>query len=345
MKKIFYYGKQIIIFIACTVVFTSTVLSSLTKRSAPSPGSFLSENAVEINILPVSNDGENITYGQLYSLFEAEEELTVIKPYKGKYLTGIQIFSNNDDFSIEPYVKSGESSMFNAAECLLFLEEEYRDFGVADENDSSLFLLNGKQHGTKGFFSTDTIYDYSFVSNLYSFKDNKNAVNNESFYVDCGSRTAAFVSEINRLFTENTSRYEVRSRVNAPEGSAAVEIEDIIIYISVVLMIIIVCFGSAVYIRIMIGKRSKEIFCKFLCGAELSVIQKEFLCEFAGIAAAGSIIGAAAAFVLKLLQSIINPVCVAISAVIVPVLIFCICVSVQKRSFPKENELQGRTRE
>lgn len=348
MKNILHYSKQIVVFIACTVVFAAVVLSAFFREDTPSPTSFLSENAVLIDIFFNSDDNtENITYAQLYSLFEEQPELTVIKPYNGGYFTGMQIFSNNPNFSIPHY--ASENDIFNKSSSLLLLEESIEDYTVTDINGKSLFMLNGKEHEAAGFYKSNSVYDYSFVSNLYSFYKNNNTVNCEQFYIDCGTATTDFSKKIDRLFSQGDSKYNVSVRRNI--GSKALfhgDFENAVIFASVILVIIIVCFGATVYIKIMIGKRSKEIFCKFLCGAELSIIRREFINEFAIIALIGSVTGTLMSIFLNFFSFhivMIKISCIIASAIIVPVLIFIICLLVQRLIFPMENELQRRIRE
>ena len=347
MKNILNFGKQIIIFTACAVVFTAAVFSALFKEGTPSPDAFLSENAVCVDIfLNTPESEEKVVYSELYSLFEAQPQLTVIKPYRGRYLTGLQIYSTDPDFSLARYVNNND--IFNMPDNLLFMEQSARSFSVTDGADS-VIMLNGAGHKVEGTYASSNIYDYAFVSNLYSFCENSNFVNNETLFIDCGAATFSFAEELSRLFTQKNENYRVSLIAGTvPSSSGGMTAENIIIFVSVIFMIIIICFGVAVYVRIMIGKRMKEIFCKFLCGAELSVIKGEFLREFLLIALTGSAVGAVICIPLYLfaynLVTITVP-CTAAAAVVIPVLIFLICLYVQKSSFPAENDLQRRTRQ
>ena len=348
MKSILNFGKQIIIFTAFAVVFTAAVFSALFRDGTPSPDTFLTENAVCVDIfLDRPEAMERVTYSELYSLFEAQPELTVIKPYRGRYLVGIQIYSTDPDFSLARYVKNND--IFNMSDSILFIEQSARSFAVTDSTDDSVVMLNGAEHKVEGTYTSSNIYDYAFVSNLYSFCENNNFVNNETLFIDCGAATFSFAEELSRLFTQKNEDYRVSLiTVTEPSPTGEMTTENIIIFVSVILMIIIICFGVAVYVRIMLGKRMKEIFCKFLCGAELSVIRREFLREFMLIALTGSAAGAVICILLYLfafdLVTIAIP-CAAAAAVVIPVLIFFICLFVQKSSFPAENDLQRRTRQ
>lgn len=348
MKNILNFGKQIIIFTACAVVFTAAVFSALFREGAPSPDVFLSEKAVCVDIfLDKPEVEEMVTYSELYSLFEAQPQLTVIKPYRGRYLIGIQIYSTDPDFSLARYVKNND--IFNMQDCLLLMEENTQSFAVTDSTGDSVVMLNSAEYKVEGTYTSSNIYDYAFVSNLYSFCENNNFVNNETLFIDCGEETYSFAEELSRLFTQKSEDYRVSLiTVTSPSSSGEMTAENIIIFVSVIFMIIIICFGVAVYVRIMIGKRMKEIFCKFLCGAELPVIRREFLREFALIALTGSAAGAIICILLYLfafdLVTIAIP-CVAAAAVVIPVLIFLICLYVQKSSFPAENDLQRRIRQ
>lgn len=348
MKSIFYFGKQIIIFIACAVVFTAAVFSALFREGTPSPDVFLSENALCVDIfLDNPEAGEMVAYSELYSLFEAQPQLTVIKPYSGRYLIGIQIYSTDPGFSLARYVNNND--IFNMPDSLLFMERSARSFAVTDSTGGDVVMLNGARHKVEGTYASSNIYDFAFVSNLYSFCENNNPVNNETLFIDCGEATFSFAEELSRLFTQKNENYRVSLITGAePSSSGGMTAENIIIFVSVIFMVIIICFGVAVYVRIMIGKRMKEIFCKFLCGAELSVIRREFLREFALIALTGSAVGAVICILLYLfaynLVTVAVP-CIAVAAVFIPVLIFLICLYIQNSSFPAENDLQRRTRQ
>lgn len=348
MKNILNFGKQIIIFTACAVVFTAAVFSALFREGTPSPDVFLSENAVCVDIfLDKPEVEERVTYSELYSLFEAHPQLTVIKPYRGRYLIGIQIYSTDPDFSLARYVKNND--IFNMHDSLLFMEQSALSFAVTGSNGDSFLMLNGTEHNVEGTYSSNNVYDYAFVSNLYSFCENNNFVNNETLFIDCGEETYSFAKELSRLFTQKNEDYIISLKTGIETSSSGeMTAENIIIFVSVIFMIIIICFGVAVYVRIMIGKRMKEIFCKFLCGAELSVIRREFLREFALIALTGSVAGAVISILLYLFASDFVTVaipCVAAAAAVIPALIFLICLYVQKSSFPAENDLQRRTRQ
>ena len=348
MKNILNFGKQIIIFTAFAVVFTAAVFSALFREGTPSPDDFLTENAVCVDIFLDNHEvEERVTYSELYSLFEAQPQLTVIKPYRGRYLIGIQIYSTDPDFSLTRYVKNND--IFNMSDSLLYMEQSAGSFALTDSTGDSVLMLNGTKHKVEGSYTSNNVYDYAFVSNLYSFCENNNFVNNETLFIDCGAATFSFAEELSRLFTQENEEYRVSLITGTePSSSGGMTAENIIIFVSVFFMIIIICFGVAVYVRIMIGKRMKEIFCKFLCGAELSVIRREFLREFVLIALIGSAAGAVICLLLDLfaynLVTVTIP-CAAAAAVVIPVLIFLICLYVQKSSFPAENDLQRRTRQ
>lgn len=348
MKNIINFGKQIIFFTAFAVVFIAAVFSALFREGTPSPDDFLTENAVCVDIfLDRPEVEERVTYSELYSLFESQPQLTVIKPYRGRYLVGIQIYSTDPNFSLTRYVKNND--IYHTPDNLLFMEQSSRSFAVTDSNSESVLMLNGVEHKVEGAYSSSNIYDYAFVSNLYSFCENNNFVNNETLFIDCGAATLSFAEELSRLFTQKNEEYRV-SLITGTESSSSGEMtpENIIIFVSVIFMIIIICFGVAVYVRIMIGKRMKEIFCKFLCGAELSVIKGEFLREFLLITLTGSAVGAVICILLYLFAYnfvTITVPCAAASALFIPAMIFLICLYVQKSSFPAENDLQRRTRQ
>ena len=346
MKSIFHYGKQIIIFTACAVVFAAAVFSALFREGTPSPDSFLSENAVCVDIFLSRTDvGEKVTYAELYSMFEARSELTVIKPFRSIYLAGIQIYSTDPDFFVSRY--TDDKDIFGAHDNILLLDKDYSSFAVS-KGAEDVVMLNSAEYKVDGYYMGRSAEDNAFVSNLYSFCGNNDFVDQETLFIDCGEATFSFAEELSWLFTRKNENYRVSIITDKPSEAAEMRAENVIIIVSVIFMIIIICFGSAVYVRIMTDKRMKEIFCKFLCGAELSVIRREFLREFAVIAVIGSAAGAVICLLLDLFASDLVTVtvpCTAAAAVIIPVLIFLICLYVRKSSFPTENDLHRRTRQ
>ncbi len=350
MKNILHYGKQVIIFIACAVAFSASVFSVFIKDGAPSSLSLLSKDAYYIRVIYNSSDdsesnSEKVKYSSLYSLFESQPDLTVIKPYKGSYFTGLQIYSTDSDFSLKKY--TDDNTMFSKSENLMIYERDIQNYLTVNDSGEAFLILNGEEHLAKGFYTSGSIYDYAFISNLYSFNQSDRFIAAELFYVDCGNSTDEFVKKVESLFSSNGNyQISVRSAAAYDESNATAsfDAESAIIVICAVFMIIIICFGSVIYIKIMLGKRSKEIFCKYLCGAELPVIQGEFIKEFIAIAAIGSAAGIVLSLIFKLWITIKLP-CLIISAVLIPILIFLICFAAQKTAFPKENELQRRIRE
>ena len=342
MKSILNFGKQIIIFTACAVVFAAAVFSALFREGTPSPDIFLSENAICVDIfLNRTEVGEKVTYSELYSLFEACPELTVIKPFHSIYLAGIQIYSSDPDFSIPYYADNKD--IFSTSDHLLLLEKDAASFAV-----ENVVMLNSTEYKADGYYTGRNAEDNAFVSNLYSFCDNNDFVEKETLFIDCGEATLSFAEELSWLFTRKNEEYRISVIAGKPSAAVEMTAENVVVIVSVIFMIIIICFGAAVYVRIMIGKRMKEIFCKFLCGAELSVIRREFVREFAIIALTGSAAGVVICLLIDLFASDLVTVsipCAAAAAAAVPALIFLICLYVQKSSFPAENDLHRRTRQ